>query len=155
SELRASAEKRLSLEHGQLHAFIWAPPREFVVDTPSARAVDLGCEYTLNVDPGGNGLLKVSMGWVAFALKGRESFIPSGAQCRTRKHGGPGLPYYEEAPDELRRAVTEFEDGDRAAIGPLLASARERDGLTLWHVMTRVEGQQRGAVYDRLAELVP
>ena len=154
SRLRASAEKRLSLESGQLHAFIWAPPREFVVDTPSARAVDLGCEYTLNVDSAGNGLLKVSMGWVAFAVNGRESFIPAGAECRTRKQGGPGIPYYEDAPEAVRDAVGAFDRGDRGAVGPMLAAARDRDGLTLWHVLARVEGPQRVLVFDRLAQLV-
>ena len=153
SELRAFAEKRLSLEHGELHAFIWAPPREFVVETPSARAVDLGCEYTLNVDAAGDGLLKVSMGWVAFAINGRESFIPAGAQCRTRKRGGPGIPYFEDAPEALRLGVEAFERGDRSALPAILAAAEQKDGLTLWHVMTRVEGQDRGAVFDRLAQL--
>jgi len=155
SELRASTDKRLALDRGQLHAFIWARPTEFVVDTPSSRAIDLGCEYTLNVAPSGDGLLHVTMGWVAFALDGRESFIPAGAQCRTRKHHGPGIPYYEDAPEQLRAAVTAFDAGDRAAIAPLLAAARDRDGLTLWHLLTRVGPEQRGAVDDRLAELVP
>jgi hypothetical protein len=155
SELRASADKRLALAHGQLHAFIWARPTEFVVETPSARAIDLGCEYTLNVDPSGDGLLKVSMGWVAFTLTGRESFIPAGAECRTRKHGGPGIPYYEDAPEPLRAGVTAFDRGDPSAVAPILASARDRDGLTVWHLLTRVDAGQRGAVYDRLAELVP
>jgi hypothetical protein len=154
SELRASAEKRLTLDRGELHAFIWAPAREFVVDTPSARAVDLGCEYTLNVDRAGDGLLKVSMGWVAFAVNGKESFIPAGAQCRTRKHGGPGIPYFEDASGALREAVAGFDRGDHTAVGPLLAAARDRDALTLWHVMTRVEGQDRAAVFDRLGQLV-
>ena len=52
--------KRLSLERGTIHAFIWAPPGEFVVDTPSAVAVDLGCKYTLHVDDSGGGLLRTS-----------------------------------------------------------------------------------------------
>jgi hypothetical protein len=30
-----------------IHAYIWAPPGEFVVDTPSAVTVDLGCACTL------------------------------------------------------------------------------------------------------------
>ncbi|MEI9973252.1 MAG: hypothetical protein WDO73_15130 [Ignavibacteriota bacterium] len=49
SELHATAGRRLELERGLLHAYIWAPPRQFVVDTPSARAVDLGCQYTIAV----------------------------------------------------------------------------------------------------------
>ena len=155
SELRAAAGKRLSLSHGELHAFIWARPREFVVDTLSARAVDLGCEYTLQMDAAGDGLLKVSAGWVAFALHDRESFIPAGAECRTRKYGGPGIPYYDDAPDALRGAVEAFDRGDRRAVAAILSAARERDGLTVWHLLTRVDASDRDAVYDRLAELVP
>ena len=102
SELLAAGGKRLELRRGELHAFIWAPAREFVVDTPSARAVDLGCQYTLNVDQRGEGLLRVSMGWVAFESRGRESFIPAGAQCRTAPRG-PGIPSYEDASAALQR----------------------------------------------------
>ena len=36
---------KLALERGTLHAFITAPPGEFVVDTPSSTATDLGCVY--------------------------------------------------------------------------------------------------------------
>ena len=111
SEMRVSSGKRLQLQKGELHAFIWAPPREFVVVTPSARAVDLGCEYTLTVDDRGDGLLKVKMGWVAFAISGRESFIPAGARCVTRKKTGPGIPYFEDASDGLRTAIPAFEQG--------------------------------------------
>ena len=42
-------EHRLRLARGTLHVTISAPPRYFVVDTPSAVATDLGCMYTLEV----------------------------------------------------------------------------------------------------------
>ncbi|HEY1340896.1 MAG TPA: hypothetical protein VGF59_25460, partial [Bryobacteraceae bacterium] len=132
SELRAATDRKVQLQRGLLHAFIWAPPREFVVDTPSARAVDLGCEYTLNVDPAGNGLLKVQLGWVAFQVAGRESFIPAGAECVTRKKEGPGVPYYQDASAALRDALAGLERGDRTATPRILAEARAHDGLTLW-----------------------
>ncbi|HEY4089756.1 MAG TPA: FecR domain-containing protein, partial [Bryobacteraceae bacterium] len=50
-------EHRISLEHGQIKATITAPPKLFFVDTKSATAVDLGCQYTMKVDDYGNGLL--------------------------------------------------------------------------------------------------
>jgi hypothetical protein len=154
SEMRATGKNRLALDRGSLHAFIWARPGKFVVDTPSARAVDLGCEYTLTVDPNGDGQLNVRLGWVAFQHKGRESFIPAGAHCVTRKRGGPGIPYYEDAPPALIEGVANFDRGDMVAISTILAAARPRDGLTLWHLLTRVPEQDRGAVFDRFAELV-
>src|SRR6185437_16009257 len=43
-------EHRLELARGKMSAHIWAPPRLFFVNTPSAVAADLGCAYTLEVD---------------------------------------------------------------------------------------------------------
>ncbi|PYX67676.1 MAG: hypothetical protein DMG78_27195, partial [Acidobacteria bacterium] len=101
--------KRLSLERGTIHAVIWAPPGQFVVDNPSAVAVDLGCVYTLHVDYSGAGLLRTTMGWVGFKLNGHESFIPAGAICQTRPKIGPGTPYMEDASASFRDALSRFD----------------------------------------------
>jgi hypothetical protein len=154
SELRAATSRHLELRRGRLHAFIWAPPREFVVETASARAVDLGCQYTLDVDGAGNGLLRVETGWVAFQSHGHESFIPAGAECPTRQRQGPGIPFYEDAPEAFTAALAAYESGDEAALVRVLAAARARDGLTLWHLLARVPATARGDVFDRFAQLV-
>jgi ferric-dicitrate binding protein FerR (iron transport regulator) len=153
--------KRISLDHGIIHAFIWSPPGQFVVDTPSATAVDLGCAYTLEVDDSGSGTVRTKLGWVGFKLDGHESFIPAGAVCATRPKVGPGTPYFEDASEEFRSALKrfDFEDSDpqkRAHdVGTMLADARKQDALTLWHMLSRVGEEKRGQVYDRLAEFVP
>jgi hypothetical protein len=148
-------EHRLALDRGTIHALIWAPPGRFFVNTPSAQTVDLGCEYTLNVDANGVGLVRVSVGWVAFEIDGRESFIPAGAACVTRPGKGPGIPYYEDASQALVDAVRRFDaDADQAAIGVILSEARKRDAISLWHVLRRVQPADRGRVYDRLAQVV-
>lgn len=156
-EVTASAPVRqqFSLRRGLIHALIWAPPRRFVVETPSARAIDLGCEYTISVDGNGDGLLDVQTGWVAFEFSGREVFIPAGASCRTQKLAGPGLPWFSDASASFRDSLRRFEDSAAPAeLGNLLSSARPRDGLTLWHLLRRVPPLQRGTVFDRFAELI-
>jgi len=153
--------KRLSLERGTIHAVIWAPPGQFVVDTPSAIAVDLGCVYTLHVDDSGVGLLRTTMGWVGFKLNGHESFIPAGAICQTRPKIGPGTPYFESASESFRNALSRFDfephtPAERnALLGILLVDARKDDALTLWHLLSRVSDADRPGVYDRLASLAP
>ena len=153
--------KRLSLERGTIHAVIWAPPGEFVVDTPSAVAVDLGCVYTLHVDDSGAGLLRTTMGWVGFKLNGHESFIPAGAVCQTRPKIGPGTPYLEDAAISFREALEKFDFASNtpaernALLNNLLGSARKNDALTVWHLLSRVADADRPAVYDRLASLAP
>jgi len=150
--------KRIALDHGIIHAYIWAPPGQFVVDTPSAVTVDLGCAYTLQVDDSGAGLVRTSLGWVGFKLNGHESFIPAGAACETRPKIGPGTPYFEDASLRFRSALTRFDFEDntpqqRAAdLAIVLGESRKRDTLTLWHLLARVEVGQRILVYDRLAK---
>jgi len=153
--------KRLSLERGTIHAVIWAPPGQFVVDTPSAVAVDLGCVYTLHVDDSGAGLLRTTMGWVGFKLNGHESFIPAGAICQTRPKIGPSTPYFEDASESFRSALARFDFESHtppernALLGILLVDSRKEDALTLWHLLSSVSDADRPGVYDRLASLAP
>jgi hypothetical protein len=142
SELRvlpsARGRQSVSLPRGTIHALIWAPPRRFVVNTPSARAIDLGCEYTLTVDQTGDGLVRVQTGWVAFQHENRESFIPAGAACATTKHRGPGTPYFEDASEAFRQALSAFDQtASPADLHTVLREARSRDALTLWHLLRR------------------
>jgi hypothetical protein len=152
---------RIALDRGTIQVYIWAPPGQFVVDTPSATTVDLGCAYKLQVDDTGAGLVRTSLGWVGFKLNGHESFIPAGAACATRPKVGPGTPYFEDASAKFRAALqrVDFEDStqpQRAAdLTIVLDASRKRDALTLWHLLARVDEAQRARVYDRLREIAP
>src|SRR5262249_52395652 len=146
-------EHRMSLEQGTIHARIWAPPRFFFVNTPSAVAIDLGCAYTLHVAEDGSGLVQVTHGWVGFEYAGRESFIPQQAVCATRAGLGPGTPRYEDAPNGYAAALARLDfgaadDPERAAaLDLILTNARRRDALTLWHLLRRGTADERGRVF--------
>jgi hypothetical protein len=150
-------EHRLILERGEIHAKISAPPKLFFVDTASATAEDLGCEYSLKTDVQGSGLLQVTLGWVSFQWKGSESLVPAGASCRTRPHEGPGVPYFDDAPEELKNALENLatEKFAGSSLDTVLRVARVRDTLTLWHLLSRVGVSDRTRVYDRIARLTP
>jgi FecR protein len=156
-----ASHKHLQLEVGTIHAAIWAPPGQFVVDTPSAVAIDLGCAYTLQVAPDGSGTIRTTLGWVGFHLNGRDSFIPAGAMCSTRPKVGPGVPYFEDASESFREALHTFDQSESSsettssALSTILSQARPRDGLTLWHLLSRTLGPERAQVYARFAALVP
>ncbi len=153
-------QHRLSLARGVMHATIWAPPGNFVVDTPSAAAVDMGCRYTLEVDERGAGRLRVEAGWVGFEHRGLQSLVPAGAVCATRSGVGPGTPSFETADPAFAAALEAIDFGPagpprHAALERALALARPRDALSLWHLLTRVGGEERGRVFDRLQALAP
>jgi len=151
---------RMHLERGTIEAVITAPPGQFSVKTPSSTAVDLGCIYSLTVDEDGTGTVRVAFGWVGFEWRGRESFIPQGAVCLTRPGLGPGTPHYEDTSGAFRSALTTLDlragspEEREAALTIVLNEARLRDAMTLWHLLTRVDGPQVDRVYQRLAGFV-
>ena len=150
-------EHRLALARGEIRARISAPPRLFFVDTAAGTAIDLGCEYTLHTDEDGFGLLSVTKGWVSFQSRGLESLVPAGASCPTQPHVGPAIPYFDDAPASLKQALAtfSFDKGGNDALDVVLAESRVRDTLTLWHLLSRVNGGDRVRVYDRIAALTP
>jgi hypothetical protein len=153
-------EHRIALDRGGLEATTWSPPRLFIVETPSATAVDLGCRYTLKVQDDGSSLLRVTLGLVALEHDGRETVVPAGAFCRTRKGEGPGTPYFEDSSPDFQAALASL---DSSVAGPerarqleiVLRESHIRDALSLWHLLPRMDPQSRGLVYDRLAQLMP
>ncbi len=154
-------EHRLEMSQGTIHAHIWAPPRLFFVETPSAVAIDLGCQYTLAVDSAGAGRVDVTSGWVAFEYNGREAFIPAEGACHTRPGVGPGTPYFSDSSEKFRAGLEQLDFGGpapeprAAALQTVLLEARPRDAFSLWHLLARVNPSERDAVYNRLAQLSP
>lgn len=156
-------EHRIALARGKMSALILAPPRLFFVETPSATAIDMGCAYTLEVDERGNSVLQVTSGWVSFVRNGQESFIPAGAVCATRKGKGVGTPYFADASDTFKTALTALDFGTvqvgRKALPTLLDEARSADAITLWHLLGRQYGAKttelRGLIFDCLVKLAP
>ncbi len=151
-------EHRLELARGKMSARIWAPPRLFFVDTPSAVAADLGCAYTLEVNDKGAGRLSVTSGWVALQAKERESIVPAGASCETELGLGPGTPYFDDSTPQFRNALRDFDknSGSRTdSLTSMLGESRPKDTLTLWHLLPRVNEADRTRVYQKIADLVP
>jgi hypothetical protein len=153
-------EHRIALDRGKVEALTWAPPRLFIVETPLAKAVDLGCKYTLEVEDNGSSLLHVTLGLVALERDGRETIVPAGAFCRTRSGAGPGTPFFEDASEAFQAALDKVDslpsgaerDGQLEAV---LREARVRDALSLWHLIPRLDASARGLIYDRLAQMLP
>lgn len=149
-------QQHMELARGTLHAFITAPPRLFVVDTPAARATDMGCIYTLRVEPDGTTLLSVAVGWVELSGKEGVTRVSAGLECRTSADGVVALPRAKASSlPEAQLAAFDPARIDAGALDALLASCGQPDGITLWHILQRVPEPRRAAVLDRLAALYP
>lgn len=153
----ASADRQvLSLQHGEIYARIVAPPRVFVVETPSVTAIDLGCEYRLDLDSTGTGALEVVSGWVALEFDGREWFVPAGAGARFDGDAGPGAPVFADAAGAFKDAAEAYRvarnDENReaadSALEQLVQLARAYDSLTLWHLALDAPQSHRAQIAE-------
>ena len=144
--------QHLELARGHVHARVSAPPRLFVVDTPAATAVDLGCQYDLTVDEHGRTHLRVSVGAVSLEDKHGVIYVPATFEVAMTP-GALGTPTSIDAPPDFQDAVSSFARGGPAA--PLIAAATSRDRVTLWNAINRRTGADRAALVAKLEALAP
>jgi hypothetical protein len=146
-------EHRLELARGRISAQVLAPPRLFVVETPGASAVDLGCAYELAVDDEDRTHLRVTTGAVSLEGHGLVAYVSAGSEVVSVPGRGPGTPLAIDAAKPLRDAAARFDAGDSTVLPELLAVADRRDAVTLWNLLGRTDGEARGRVYRRLDSL--
>jgi len=158
-------EQRLTLERGTFHVAVSAPPRVFVVETPAARATDLGCAYTLEVDSTGASRVRVIAGAVELRHGDAVTTVPMGLVAEVTVDGRIGTPYAKELAPEAQSALHRLDTGSAAdadletVLHALYApeahpTFRRRSAITLWHLVQRVPAAQRAPVYDRLVGLM-
>jgi len=106
-------------------------------------------------------ILRVTVGWVDLQHGFRQSLVPAGAAAESRPGIGPGAPYFQDSSERFQDALQtvnfDVEDSQARAdaLTVLLAEARTRDAFTLLNLFRRVDAQDRGRLYDRLAVLLP
>lgn len=151
---------RLELQHGRLHAKIWAPPNYFGVNHGNASFIDMGCEFDLQIDSPERGTLTVQSGWVFYSVGYEEILVPDGyllsfSEVRAR------IPVRTTATKEFREWVDEL---DRDAEQPsrlaatIAEAASDEDYYTLYMLMRRHPTLALSPLYPRLAaalKLVP
>ncbi len=171
-ELRLGAGSRLRLEQtgpglhrvrllqGRLWARVWAPPGYFGVRLPRTEALDMGCEFTLESDATGAGVLTVRSGWVLVGNDGGEALVPQGATVRLRADGAAGTPHDLGARIGFVAALAELDaqrgalPADDARLQRLLSQARPGDAISLLSLLQRHPQLAGGPLYDRLRALL-
>lgn len=144
---------RFELKRGRIDVSVTAAPRRFIVDTPAVSAVDLGCEYELEVDERGVTRLRVTSG--AVALEGAQvaSRVPEGYEAVAFPGKAPGVPVALGASQELREAAVVFAEEPSLGFEALLTAAGQTDEHTLRALLERASGTQREQVIRRLEAL--
>jgi hypothetical protein len=153
----AAGNSRLRLDYGSIDADIKAVPKTFFIETSSAIAIDLGCSYRLTTDTSGDGILYVRSGLVALQSPVRESIVPAGKYCITRKDFGPGTPFSEGISSEMRKALMQFDFGECGSkcVRTIVNSAGKNDAVTLLNILPRVSDEYKQIVYEKASVFCP
>jgi hypothetical protein len=151
---------RLRLTRGTIDARITlaARPRLFQVETPATTCVDLGCHYTMTVEPDGSTFVHVDLGEVAFVENGRETWIPRDASCRAWPARGSGTPRWDDASEELIAAIEILDRSPASARAQraetvISLCTRKRDSLSLWHLTQASDPRIADAARARLIDM--
>lgn len=147
---------QLFLQEGKMHARVNAPPKIFAVATPSADVIDLGCEYTLEIDRSGAGSIHVLTGQVELETgNGAVMFAPAGTHGRLLPGRRAGLPVSDRTAPQFTAAITRLEDGARDGLDLVLAAATKVDAITIANLARSAPADEKRRVLERLATLVP
>lgn len=152
---------RLELEHGRMHAKVWAPPSYFGVTHGDTRIIDMGCEFDLSIDPVGKGSISVTSGWVIFWIQDKGVFVPeqyvlefdaSKSQLPTRADADAAFRSLANELDAKLAANESIDDPRVVELGQSIASsARDEDYFTLLTLLDRYPALARSLLYPRLA----
>ena len=154
-----SGEQRIELEHGRVHARIWAPPGHFGISSGPMRIIDLGCEFSLERQTDGRGSLSVQSGWVQQFLGRQEQLVPAGHALQFSDDGAD-TPLRLDAPLAMRDALAALDRALRAKNGTdqldqlaaaVALAARDEDQYTLLSLLIREPTFANGPLYPRLA----
>lgn len=146
-------QHRLQLSLGSIRASVWSPPRVFVVETPTAVAVDLGCSYDLAVDSTGATRLLVTGGEVSLESASRWSIVMAGYICETRPGYGPGTPYLMDSDPAIVSLLHGFDFGeaDPSFASRLSRLATRDEATTLVHLLMRTRGETFDTLFTVLS----
>jgi hypothetical protein len=147
-----SAQHHMELARGHIAARVTAPPRLFVVDTPAATAVDLGCAYDLTVDAAGKTHLRVTAGAVSLEDKRAIAYVPATFEIDVVP-GHLGTPVSIAATPEVQKAVQRFDAGEPSALADLVRIAGSAERVTLWNIIGHTHDPSAIAKLEQLAPL--
>jgi len=156
-----SGRHRIELQQGRLWARVWAPPGQFGVGVPGADVIDMGCEFLLDIDAHGNGILTVRSGWVQVDNLRREVLVPQGTRVRLNGGGAAGSPHANDASQAFIAAL-EAIDGRDGMVNPagaevraLIAASRPQDAISLLSLLQAYPRLAEGPMFERMAHLLP
>jgi DNA-directed RNA polymerase specialized sigma24 family protein len=113
--------------------------------------------YSVLIDERGNSVIEPSKGWLRVLSGDYELILPKEYRLNVYKEFGVSVPHHSESNFEFITRLEEYLFGGKrnTTFNFLLSLSTNRESVTLWNLLRRVNPEQREAVYNKLYELIP
>ena len=129
------------------------------IKIPSALIKDhyIGSQYYVEIDDRGNSQISLKRGWLHITSGDDEIIIPQKYKLNILKGFGAGVPYYRKAESEYITLLDEylFSGKKDVVLNAVIAASTQKETITLWNLLQRVNPGQREMVYNKLFEIAP
>ncbi len=125
------------------------------VFTSDIKCAGTGVAYKIEINNDNTAELNVSKGRAIVTSNKLESIVIPGFICRIREKG-PEIPMILNSSEEVKKALELLSYyNDQDALNEILNLSGLADGISLWHLLKRIPGDNRGAVFNKLYSLYP
>ncbi|HSR18907.1 MAG TPA: hypothetical protein VLM39_12515, partial [Ignavibacteriaceae bacterium] len=157
SKIQKKGSYNLLLSKGDLTAENKNAEESFVaqVFTSDIKCAGNGVAYKLKINNDNTADLTVSNGKAIATGNKLESVVTPGFVCRIREKG-PEIPMSLNSSEETKKALELLSYyNDQDALNKVLNQSGLAEGISLWHLLKRITGDNRGAVFNKLYSLYP
>lgn len=156
---RLKKNNSCELLHGSIFIKAKGIKRNLSVVIPEAIIENFNnsAKYSIRTDTRGNTDIELEAGWLRVISGNNQTIFQGHYNLKILRGSGASLPYYSGSEFELIALLEEYLFGGKrgTTLNRILASSTEKENITLWNLLQRVTPEQKGAVYDKLYELVP
>ena len=112
--------------------------------------------YSLKKLEDGRFKLDVIKGWMEAKSKYNQSIIPENYFLYITESGGCGLPCPQNATSDIKNIISDYslQGNAEAVLGSFINLADRSEAISLWNLLPRLNPLIRGAVFDKLNELI-
>ncbi|MGE5804193.1 MAG: anti-sigma factor family protein [Ignavibacteria bacterium] len=155
SKIQKKGSYNFSLSKGDITAENKNAAESFIaqVFTSEIKCTGSGVTYKVKINNNNTAELNVSKGRAIVTGNKLESVVTPGFVCRIREKG-PEIPISLNSSEETKKAyelLSYYNDQD--ALNEVLNLSGLADGISLWHLLKRITGDNRGAVFNKLYSL--
>lgn len=148
-----NGDNKIILRYGSINVTNTSNMPEFSIELKDYIIKDRGGEFSVSIDDRKNAKVYVKYGFLEIQKNEEIIYLNEGYSCEIRDGFKIGTPYHEDAPEELKEEVINYDyrNGGEYSINKIMELATEKDMLTLLALIPKSSQQKRQDLFQAIA----